>query len=274
MGREWESIVIGGGVAGLSAALVLARARRRVLVVDKGEQSNLSAHRVGGLLGHDEVSPAELIAKGRKQVEAHGSVEFFEGEATDARAEGEEFVISTGDGAEHRAKTLVLAMGLTYEPPEIPGIEGLWGRDVFHCPFCHGWEVRDRKVAVLAGETAEHQSALIRGCTDDVTTVEPDEIASLRVENGSLRALVRPDGTEIPCDALMVHAEMHDRSAIPEGLGLKRKETGFLETDDQAQTSLPGVFAAGDVAVAPQQVAVAVGSGHLAGSMVVRHLLL
>ncbi|MEX2195495.1 MAG: NAD(P)/FAD-dependent oxidoreductase [Thermoleophilaceae bacterium] len=276
MHGDWECVVVGGGVAGLSAALVLGRARRRTLVLDRGEQSNLPAAHVGGLLGLDGTPPAELYARGRDQIAAYESVVIREGEAVDARADGDGFVVALGDGGgEARARALVLATGMEYEVPDIPGFREHWGGAVFHCPFCHGWEVRDRPLVICgSGEKAEQMTALLGGWTDDVTVVDPDDVRGLRAEDGSVRAMVTHDGSEVPCEGVLVHAPLRRRDELPERLGLELTEQGFVAVDFLGRTSVPGVYAAGDLAVAPQQVAIALGSGHLAGTAVTRELLL
>jgi thioredoxin reductase len=164
---------------------------------------------------------------------------------------------------------------MDYEVPDVPGFSEHWGGGVFHCPFCHGWEVRDRPLVVYGdGETAEFQAALLRGWSADVTVVAPDEAAGLRAEHGAVRAVVLRDGSEVPCEAVLVHAPLRRRDRLPERLGLALTDDDLVAVDALARTSVPGVYAAGDVAVAPQQVAIALGSGHLAGVAAVRELLL
>jgi thioredoxin reductase len=271
---DFDCVVVGGGVAGLSAAMVLGRARRRTLVLDRGGQSNRAAAHVGGLLGHDGTPPAELYELARAQVGAYDAVALRDAEALDARAEGDGFAVVLGDG-EVRARALVLATGMEYEVPDVPGFAELWGGGVFHCPFCHGWEVRDRPVVVYGtGEVADQQATLLAAWTDDVTVVDPGDVAELRAEEGSLQAVVRRDGSEVRCDAVLVHAPLSRRDALPERLGLALTDAGLVAVDALARTSVPGVYAAGDLAVAPQQVAIALGSGHLAGIVATRELLL
>ncbi len=275
MDDELDCVVVGGGVAGLSAALVLGRARRRTLVVDRGGQSNRAAAHVGGLLGHDGTPPGELYELGRAQVAAYEAVTLRDAEAVDARAEGDGFAVVLDDGGEVSARALVLATGMEYEVPDVPGFAELWGGAVFHCPFCHGWEMRDRPVVVHAvGEHAERMTTLLAAWTDDVTLVEPESVERLRVEGGELQAVVLRDGSEVRCDGVLVHAPLSRRGDLPERLGLALTDLGFVEVDAQMRTSVPGVYAAGDLAVAPQQVAIALGSGHLAGIAVLRELLL
>jgi len=272
----YDCVVVGGGVAGLSAALVLGRARRRTLVLDRAGQSNRAAAHVGGLLGHDGMAPGELYDLGRAQVAAYESVSFRDAEAVAARAEGDGFVLTlAADGGEVRATSLILATGMDYEVPGVPGFAELWGGAVFHCPFCHGWDVRDRRVVVYgAGEVAERQASLMAGWTDAVSVVDPAEVAGVRADDGVLEAVVLRDGSELPCDAILVHAPLRRRESLADQLGLARTDDDFVAIDVQAHTSVPGVYAAGDLAVAPQQVAIALGSGHLAGLVATRELLL
>jgi thioredoxin reductase len=276
MDNDWDCVVVGGGVAGLSAALALGRARRRTLVLDRDGQSNRVAEHVGGLLGHDGTPPAELYARAREQLAAYPAVTLRPAEALDARAEGDGFVVVLGDdGDEVRTRALILATGMHYEVPDVPGFRDHWGRAVFHCPFCHGWEVRDRPLVVYGrGEHAELQVALLEGWTDDVTLLDPDEFGELRVENGELRSVVRRDGSEIPCGGMLVQAPLRRRGRLPESLGLALTDQDLVAVDSLGRTSVPGVYAAGDLAVAPQQVAIALGSGHLAGVFATRELLL
>jgi len=274
--EDWECVVVGGGVAGLSAALVLGRARRRTLVFDRGGQSNRAAKHVGGLLALDGTPPDELYERATSQIASYDSVVIRDAEVVEARAEGEGLVLALGDGGDEvHTQSLILATGMDYQVPDVPGFADHWGGAVFHCPFCHGWEVRDRTLAVYAdGEMAERLGALARGWSDDVTVVEPGQVARLRVEGGTVRAVVREDGSEVECDAVLVHAPMRRRGRLAEALGLELTEDGRVAVDSLGQTSVPGVYAAGDLAVAPQQVAIALGSGHAAGLAATRELLL
>jgi thioredoxin reductase len=273
---DWECVVVGGGVAGLSAALVLGRARRRTLLVDSGGQSNRAAAHVGGGLALDGTPPDELYARGRAQLADYDSVVVRDAGVVEARGDGGGFVLAVGDaGGEVQTRSLILATGMDYEVPEVPGFAEHWGGSVFHCPFCHGWEVRDRKLVVYADEAmAERLSRLAGGWSADVTVVRPEEVAKLRVEDGTVRAVVRDDGSEVPCDAVLVHAPLSRRGQLPESLGLELTDEGLVAVDALGHTSVPGVYAAGDLAVAPQQVAIAAGSGHVAGLVAVRELLL
>jgi thioredoxin reductase len=272
---EFDCVVVGGGVAGLSAAMVLGRARRRTLVLDRAGQSNRAADHIGGLIGNDGTPPGDFYELARSQVAAYEAVAWRDAEAVDASPDGEGFVVALDDGGEVRAGALVLATGMDYEVPDVPGFAELWGGAVFHCPFCHGWDVRDLPVVVYgAGEVAQWQAELLGAWTDDVTIVDPDEVTGLRVADGVLQAVLRGDDPEVPCEAVLVHAPLRRRGDLPERLGLDLTDAGLVAVDAHAHTNVPGVYAAGDVAVAPQQVAIAMGSGHLAGVIAVREMLL
>ena len=143
MDTRWDCIVVGGGAAGLSAALVLGRARRRTLLVDAGEPSNLPAEGIGGLLGHDGRPPAELYAMGRAELGAYSTIELREGIVAGGEQVDGGFALDLAGGGRELTRRVILATGMAYRAPDLPGLAELWGRSVFHCPFCHGWEMRD-----------------------------------------------------------------------------------------------------------------------------------
>ena len=301
MTGAWDCVVVGGGAAGLSAALVLGRARRRTLVVDDGKQSNLAASGIGGLLGHDGRPPAELYEMGRQELTAYPSVEVRSGGVAGGVRDNDEFVLDLGDGKHERTRRVLLATGMQYRPPEIPGLVELWGRSVFHCPFCHGWEVRDRPLAVLArGERAVHQSLLLRGWSDDVVLLTdgpaelgPDDrarlaaanvsiderpVAELVAENGELAAVVFDDGTQLARRGLLVATTLHQRSSLADHLEAAQGNATPVSEDPVAvdallRTTSLGVFAAGDLSAPMPQVAAAIAAGSLAGTAVVQSLL-
>ena len=297
----WDCIIVGGGAAGLSAGLVLGRARRYTLLVDAGEQSNLAAYGIGGLLGHDGRPPAELYATGRRELAAYPSVELRTGEVVSGERIDGVFVVELGDGRRERTRRVLLASGMEYRPPSLPGLAALWGRSVFHCPFCHGWEVREQPLAVLAqGEKAVHAALLLRGWSDDIVLltdgpaglddddrlrlatagVRIDErpVAELAARNGELAAIVFADGSRLERRGLLVATTLHQRSRLAEQLGAGSGESTPVAVDpvdvDQLwRTTAPGVFAAGDVSAQMPQVAAAIAAGSLAATAVVRSLL-
>jgi thioredoxin reductase len=275
----WDCVIIGGGAAGLSAALVLGRARRRTLLVDAGHQSNLAAHGIGGLLGHDGRSPAELYAMGRREVAAYPSVEVRTGDVVSWERTDGGFILELADGRRESARRVVLATGMDYRRPELPGLTELWGRSVFHCPFCHGWEVRDEPLAVLAsGDLAVQKALLLRGWSDDVVlltdgpsdlaaddrarlaaagiAIDERRVAELIASNGELAEVAFADGGRVARRGLLVVAPLHHRSALAEQLG--------------AET---GVFAAGDVSAEMPSVAGAIAAGSQAAAAVVHSLV-
>jgi thioredoxin reductase len=290
MESEWDCVVVGGGAAGLSAALVLGRARRRTLVVDAGEQSNLAAHGIGGLLGHDGRPPGELYQTGREELAKYPNVEVRAGEVVAGIADGGTFLLELADGTRKRARRVLLASGMAYEAPKIPGLGTLWGRSAFHCPFCHGWEMRDQPLAVLAaGDRAVHMGLLLRGWTDDVVVltdgpagldaeqrahldaanvgVDERQIAEFISESGELTAVEFTDGSRLLRRGVLV-AQL-GVSAAPAGpIALDA-----VEVDPLNRTSVPGVFAAGDLSAQMPQVAAAIAAGSLSAAAVVQSLL-
>jgi thioredoxin reductase len=291
----WDCVVVGGGAAGLSAALVLGRARRRVLVLDAGEQSNRPAHGIGGLLGHDGLPPAELYARGRAELATYPSVEIRDLRVTGGAREEDWFVLSTANGATVHAARVLLAPGMEYDPPDLPGAAELWGGAVFHCPYCHGWEVRDRALGVLGNLHAAYRALLLRGWSDDVVLLtdgpaelEADErttleragvpvderpVVGVRGRKGALEAVVFADGDELPRDSLLVAAPLRQRSSLAADLGAELTERGTVDVDAFGQTTVPGLYAAGDVSAAMQQVAGAIADGSRAAAAINDNLL-
>lgn len=287
---DFEVIVIGGGAAGLNAALVLGRARRRVLVLDEGAPSNAPAPAIGGLLGQHHTSPLELLEIGREQLAELPTVEM--------RARRAEHVSAEGHGAEAdgaTARKLLLATGMHYARPALPGLEELWGDTVFHCPFCHGWEVAGRPLAVMNEAHGVPLARMLRAWSDDVVlladpeglaaedraeleaagvTVDGREVAGVRADDGRLAAIVFADGSELPRGGLLVEAPLEPRSALFEDLGLDRTPHGTVAVDDWGRTSVAHVWAAGDAAIAPPSITGAIHSGARAGAGLVQDLLL
>ena len=172
MTTRWDCVVIGGGAAGLSAALVLGRARMRTLVVDAGRQSNRAARGIGGLLGFDGVPPAQLYATGRDEVARYPSVEVRDGEVASVTPHEGGFTVALAAGGTEEVRRVLLAGGMRYQIPDVAGLDEYWGGSVFHCPFCHGWEVRDQPLGVLAqGERAVHMAVLVKRWSDDVVVL-------------------------------------------------------------------------------------------------------
>lgn len=266
-----DVVVIGGGAAGLQSALTLGRMRLDVVVVDGGRPSNAPAHAIGGLLGARDVAPLDFLAAGREQLAELPSVCLIAGEA--ARVDAD-LTVTLDGGATIASRAVVLATGMDYGVPDVPGVAELWGTSVIHCPFCHGWESRDARIGLLSAgpEHAGHITGLLRRLSADVRVF--DEIAELRAEGGALRAVVLPDGTEVPRDVLFVAAPPTPRDAAFAHLALERTGPGLLVADLFGKTAVPGISAAGDLVTPAPAVAQAIASGQRAAVGIVRDLSL
>jgi thioredoxin reductase len=264
---DTDVVIVGGGSAGLQAALTLGRMRFDVVVVDEGRPSNAPAHAIGGLLGAHELAPLELLATGRGQLAELPSVRIVGGRATRV---DENLGVELADGTALAARAVVLATGADYAIPDVPGLAELWGTSVIHCPFCHGWESRDARIGLLSAgeEHAGHIAPMLQRLTGDVEVF--DAVAELRAGNGGLRAVVLPDGTEVERDVLFVAAPPTPRDAAFAHLELERTESGQLAVDDFGRTGVAGIYAAGDLVTTAPAVVQALATGQRAAVGVVR----
>jgi thioredoxin reductase len=284
-------VVVGGSFAGMAAAMQLARARRRVLVVDAGRPRNRFAAASHGFLGQDGRAPADIIATARAEILAYPTVAFRAGEATHARAEGDGFELTLASGSTIAARRLILATGVVDDLPDVPGLRERWGVSVLHCPYCHGYEVADRPFGVLAvGDNAVHQALLVTEWSADVTlftngVVRPDAeqraalaARGVRVEEHPVAALLgegmelsggrMEDGEVIGIGALFIQLRTRMASPLAEQLGCEMEEGPFgpmIRTDARKQTTVPGVFAAGDTTRVPPNATLAAAEGVFAG---------
>lgn len=300
-GSTWDCIVVGGGAAGLSAALALGRARRRTLVVDAGEPSNRVAAGIGGLLGQDGRPPEDFYATGRAELRTYPTVEIRTGAVARGERDGGQFLLTLADGSTERARRVLLATGMDYRFPELPGMAERWGGAVFHCPFCHGWEARDGQLAVLdAGPTGAQRAVLLRAWSDDVTLltngpstldaeavaqlraagIEIDErtVAGVRGDGDALSAVVFDDGSERPCTGILAAVTMHQRSDLATQLGAATAPSNAIvadpiQVDEMLQTTVPGLYAAGDVSMQMPSVVNAMAAGTRAAAMIVHSLM-
>ncbi|WP_411375414.1 NAD(P)/FAD-dependent oxidoreductase [Arthrobacter sp. MPF02] len=300
-GTLYDVVIAGGGAAGLSAAQLLGRTRRSVAVVDSGEPRNAPAEGVHGFLSRDGISPAEMLAVGRAEAERYGAA-VVPGEVVAAAGDVHRgFELTLDGGARLRGRRLLITTGLRDELPDIPGLRERWGKDVLHCPFCHGWEVRDQAIGVLGtGPWSVHQSLLFRQWSSNITlflnnTVTPGDgeleqlaargikvvegaVESLRVEGGSLRGVALAGGPEVAVQAVVVGSRVHARLGAFTGLGLRATPHpmgvgDYLETDAEGATAVPGVWAAGNVTDLRAQVLASAASAAWTAVVINNHLM-
>ncbi|QHY96470.1 Alkyl hydroperoxide reductase subunit F [Streptomyces sp. S4.7] len=302
--HEYDAVVIGGGAAGLNGALMLARSRRSVVVIDSGTPRNAPAEGVHGLLGREGVPPAELLRKGREEVRGYGG-RIVAGEVTDAvpadpTAEGDpRFAVTLADGAVLRARRLLVATGLRDVLPDVPGLARHWGHGVVHCPYCHGWEVRDEPMGILAvGPASVHHAMLFRQLTDDLVYftrgTELDEGTRSRFAARGIRVVDTPvasvestespgdggdgiegvrltDGRTVPRKVLAVATTMLARTDGLDSLKLLTEDLPggmgrHFASGPAGVTSVPGVWVAGNAADPAAQVGASAAAGALAGA--------
>ncbi|MBE8470734.1 NAD(P)/FAD-dependent oxidoreductase [Streptomyces justiciae] len=295
--HAYEVIVIGGGAAGLSAALVLGRARRRTLVVDAGEPRNAPSAHMQGYLTRDGMSPAEFLATGREEIARYG-VDLVRDRVVEV-AEG--FTVTLESGRTLRARRLVVATGLKDELPAVPGVAERFGKDVLHCPYCHGWEVRDQAFGVLATTPLSvHQALMVSQWSKDVTfflhtvaesdlsdddlrrlaaagvKVVPGEVEALRIEVDRLTGVRLTDGSVHAREALFVAPRAVPQNGLLTQLGAEMNETPFGAypvVDATGQTTVPGVWAVGNAMGFAEQVINAAAGGYRAGATINGDLL-
>lgn len=294
----FDAVVIGGGPAGLSAALALGRARRHVLVAAAGPTRNAPADAAHNVFSRDGTPPAELIRIGRDQLAPY-DVTVREEWVTDAERTGDGLAVTFEGGDRVGARGLVLATGVRDVLPDVPGFAELWGRGVFHCPYCHGWEVAGRPLAVYAKDKSPeltlHLVRLIRGWSDDIVlftdgpcdlsaedrarverngiAVREERVERLAGSDGDLEAVVLIGGEAVARGGLIVSPDQEFRSDLPHRLGCSIAADGRVEAGVGGRTEVPGVFVAGDIGPGMQTVVSAMASGTMAGAMLNHDLL-
>ncbi|MDR7219776.1 NAD(P)/FAD-dependent oxidoreductase [Aminobacter aminovorans] len=292
---DYDVIIVGGSYAGMSAGLQLARARRKVLVVDAGERRNRLASHSHGFLGQDGREPGAIAAEARAQLELYQTVSWVEGRAEGARRIEGGFAVDLSTGNLANGRRLVLAAGVSDSLPDIPGLRERWGKSVFHCPYCHGYELNQGRIGVLAvSEHSMHHGLMLPdwGTTTLFTNgvFVPDaeqfrqlaargvavEVALVREIRGAGADVVLDDGRVIALDGLFTMPKTSLQIPWAEQLGCEL-EAGpmgnFIRTDAMKQTTARGVFACGDIARAAGSVALSVGDGAMAGAATHRSLM-
>ena len=281
--QDFEVVIIGGGAAGLSAALVLGRARRRVAVIDAGQPRNAPAAHMQGFLSRDGMPPSELLAAGRAEVSGYG-VELVNDRLVDIKPG---FTVTLAGGRTLNARRILIATGVSDELPDIEGVRERWGNDLLHCPYCHGWEVRDQPLGVLGSIPGSVQHALlVRQWSDDVIffahtydlthverrqldargiRIEEGVVARLVVEDDQLRGVALADGRTVGRTAVFVRpGNVPHNDGLVAALGCDKNDAGFVTVDATGRTSNPGVWAAGNVVDPRAQVITSAGAGSAA----------
>jgi thioredoxin reductase len=280
--NEYDVAVVGGGAAGLSAALVLARARRRVVVIDSGQPRNAPAAHMQGFLSRDGMPPGQLLAAGRHEVAGYGG-RLVEGTVVDVHPHRAGFELTLSDGQVLTARRLLVTTGLRDEIPDLPGVRERWGRDLLHCPYCHGYEVRDQPLGVLGGTPDAVQHALlVRQWSDDVVyfdhaaTLTPAEreqlmaraveivetpVRRLVVEDDRLTGVELEDGRVVPRTAVFVRPTLVPNDGLLATLGCATHDDGWVVADPTGRTSVAGVWVAGNAVNPRAQVITAAGEG-------------
>ena len=290
MDEKYDVVVVGGGAAGLSGALALSRARRSVLVVDDGTPRNARADQVHNYLGREGTPPAELLALGRAEVAGYGG-RFRDGRVEGAERTDDGFRVALSDGGSVSARRLLVTTGLTDELPDVPGVADLFGSDVLHCPYCHGWEVRDEPIGVLGGPFGVHQALMWRQWTDDVVLfqhtgpaptgdereqlaargipVVTGRVAGLELDGARLSGVRLAGGQVVPRRVLVVSPRFTARAGVLSSLGLDvvpQEMNGHVvgsavPVDPTGATAVPGVWVAGNVSDLRAQVISAAAAG-------------
>jgi thioredoxin reductase len=286
-----DVIIIGGSYAGLSAAMALGRSRRQVLVIDSGKPCNRQTPHSHNFITHDGATPAAIAALAKEQVLQYPSITFLTDTATHAAQQEDQFIITTASGQQYRGDKLLFATGLKDNMPAIPGFAACWGISVLHCPYCHGYEVREEKTGILAqGDGAFEMVKLILNWTADLTVFTngpanftPEQEAQLTAhqvrvitkpithfqqEKGQIQEVVFEDGSRESITAMYARPPFTQHSDLPALLGCNIDEMGFITVDEFQQTNVPGIYAAGDNTTRLRAVSAAIGGGGKAGAFI------
>ncbi|MDR6923448.1 NAD(P)/FAD-dependent oxidoreductase [Chryseobacterium sp. 2987] len=291
--KDFDVIIIGGSYAGLSAGMALGRSVRNVLIIDNGKPCNRQTPHSHNFITHDGKAPKEIATLAREQVEKYNTVKFHEGTVTKI-SKNDEFAVETQDGNSFHAKKLILASGVKDVMPDIPGFAECWGISVLHCPYCHGYEVRNETTGILSdadmaydftkvvynltknlslltnGRSAlsEEQKEKLAG--NKISLIE-DQVESIEHENGHIRKVIFKTGKEISLNALYAKIPFIQNVDTSE-LGCELTEQGFIKVDFMQKTNIPGLFACGDNITMMRSVANAIAQGNFTGAVVNKEL--
>lgn len=293
---SFDVIIVGGSYAGLSAAMALGRSLRNVLIIDSGKPCNEQTPHSHNFLTQDGKTPKEISKEARDQVEKYNTVKFHEGVAVKIFKTIDGFEVETKFGENFKSKKLIIATGIRDIKPDIPGFDECWGISVLHCPYCHGYEVKDEKTGIIAnGDFAFEFSKMISHWTGDLTLLTngksdlteeqviklykknikiiENEIESLEHTNGEIQNIVFKDGSRVPVKAVYAKVPFEQNLNISEDLGIEIGEFGHIKTDAFYKTNIYGIYACGDSSSMMRSVANAVGSGNVVGAMVNKELI-
>lgn len=293
----FDTIIIGGSYSGMAAALQLARARRKIAVIDAGSRRNRFASRSHGFLSRDGQSPAGIAHEARGQLLAYPTVTWIEGEALEASGSSDDFRVALSAGEPVRGRRLILAHGVRDELPDLPGLAGLWGRHAFHCPYCHGYELDGDRIGVLGvGPLSMHQALMLpdwgpttfftngalqpneqelRQLAARGTAIEPAKVLGAEEAGGGV-ALRLADGRAVELAGLFVATKLHLSSPLAQALGCAVDHGPMgetIRTNEMKETTVPGVFACGDAARPAGNLSFAVADGVMAGAAAHRTLM-
>lgn len=294
--QQFDVIIVGGSYSGLAAGMALGRALRKVLVIDGGKPCNTQTPHSHNFLTQDGKTPKEIITLAKQQVERYSTVQFLNSFATSGIKTNNGFEIHTDSGDQFAARKLIFATGIKDLMPEIPGFAESWGISVLHCPYCHGYEVRNEKTGILGnGDYGYEFSALISNWTTDLTlytngkstlTIEQtakllqhniaiveDEIEELHHHNGCMQQIIFKSGKSAAVKAIYTRTSFVQHCIVPEILGCLLNDDGYIKIDPAQKTSVPGVFACGDNTTRLRTVANSVAMGTNAGMMVNKELI-
>ena len=295
--KQFDVIIVGGSYSGLAAAMALGRALKEVLIIDSGKPCNAQTPQSHNFLTQDGKTPAAIATLAKQQVEAYDTVSFFNGLATNGRKTDNGFEIQVLSGETFRAKKLIFATGIKDDLPKIEGVEACWGISILHCPYCHGYEVRNEKTGILGnGEHANELVQLIYNWTNDLTlytngrstlTIEQTEklekhqikivekeIERLEHNNGYLQNIIFKDGSKVEVKAMYSRNSFAQHCSIPEALGCELNDEGYIKVNPFQETTVDGVFACGDSTTRIRTVANSVAMGTAAGMMISKKMIL
>jgi thioredoxin reductase len=294
--KKFEVIIIGGSYSGLSAAMTLGRSLRSVLIIDSGLPCNRQTPHSHNFITQDGATPSEITQKAKSQVLKYDTVRFIEDKAIKGIKTDHSFHIHTESGKEFEAKKIIFATGIKDIMPEIKGLSDCWGISVVHCPYCHGYEIKNKKTGIIAnGETAFHLAPLARNLTDNLSILttgraefNPEQLSKLKKnnikviekkiteiehKNGHIKNVVFNDNSKEQFEATYAALPFQQHSDIPELLGCELNEQGYIQVDTMHKTTVEGLFACGDNCSRMRSVANAVASGNTVGAIINMELL-